>query len=90
MEERFEQYLKDINDNIRKNDKRSHLFVPSSGPQCLKCMQYTIKYKIQPVRKNAVLAEPQKPMKEKHSQKKPLTILKFHYVFVNVVGLYGS
>ena len=25
-------------------------------------------------------------MKEKHSQKKPLTILKFHYVFVNVCG----
>ena len=86
MEERFEQYLKDINDNIRKNDKRSHLFVPSSSPQCLKCMQYTIKYKIQPVRKNAVLAEPQKTNEEKHSQKKPLTILKFHYMFVNVCG----
>ena len=69
MEERFEQYLKDINDNIRENDKRSHLFVPTSSPQCLKCMQYTIKYKIQPVRKNDVLAEPQKT-NERETQSK--------------------
>ena len=44
MEERFEQYLKDINDNIRKNDKRSHLFVPSSSPQLLE--MHAIYYKI--------------------------------------------
>ena len=64
-EERFEQYLKDINDNITTNYKiYTHLFVPYSGPQCnkdckkIKCMQYTVKYKCQPVRKNVVLAEP--------------------------------
>ena len=73
-EERFEQYLKDINDNIRDNYKRyNHIFVPYSGPQCnedhknLKCVQYTVKYKIQPVRKNVDFAQPTKTMKGKQS-----------------------
>ena len=73
-EERFEQYLKDINDNIRDNHKRyNHIFVPNSGPQCnedrknLKCVQYTVKYKIQPVRKNVDFAQPTKTMQGKQS-----------------------